>query len=76
MSLAPSVCHGGQVGVSEAVYAALGGHFPGAVFTDLGPQPLRGLTEPLHMYQVLPEEQGPPWNPSLPGWHAPPFFIV
>eukprot|EP00668_Euglena_longa_P012086 GGOE01014513.1.p1 GENE.GGOE01014513.1~~GGOE01014513.1.p1 ORF type:complete len:1210 (-),score=393.80 GGOE01014513.1:8-3355(-) len=50
-----SVCHGGQIGVSEAVFVALGGHFPGAVWADLGLQPLRGLAEPIHLYQVLPE---------------------
>eukprot|EP00668_Euglena_longa_P028664 GGOE01035955.1.p1 GENE.GGOE01035955.1~~GGOE01035955.1.p1 ORF type:complete len:1170 (-),score=364.75 GGOE01035955.1:575-3943(-) len=50
-----SVCHGGQIGVSEAVFVALGGHFPGAVWADLGLQPLRGLAQPIHLYQVLPE---------------------
>eukprot|EP00668_Euglena_longa_P028208 GGOE01035365.1.p1 GENE.GGOE01035365.1~~GGOE01035365.1.p1 ORF type:complete len:602 (-),score=202.00 GGOE01035365.1:338-1972(-) len=49
-----SVCHGGQVGVSQAVHDALGGTFPNAVWTDLGPQLLRGLTEPIHLWQVLP----------------------
>eukprot|EP00668_Euglena_longa_P009328 GGOE01011255.1.p1 GENE.GGOE01011255.1~~GGOE01011255.1.p1 ORF type:complete len:348 (-),score=78.71 GGOE01011255.1:1115-2128(-) len=49
-----SVCHGGQVCVSRAVYDALGGTFPNAVWTDLGPQLLRGLTEPIHLWQVLP----------------------
>eukprot|EP00667_Euglena_gracilis_P001002 EG_transcript_1001 len=50
-----SVCHGGQTGVSAAVFEALGGHCPGAVWADLGLQPLRGLAEPLRLYQVLPE---------------------
>eukprot|EP00667_Euglena_gracilis_P008309 EG_transcript_8416 len=50
-----SVCHGGQIAVSEAVFAVVEGQFPGAVFTDLGPQPLRGLVDPLRLVQVLPE---------------------
>eukprot|EP00668_Euglena_longa_P047802 GGOE01064703.1.p1 GENE.GGOE01064703.1~~GGOE01064703.1.p1 ORF type:complete len:1199 (-),score=364.34 GGOE01064703.1:460-3975(-) len=50
-----SVCHGGQVGVSRAVYNALGGSFPNVVWTDLGPHTLRGLQEPVHLYQALPE---------------------
>eukprot|EP00667_Euglena_gracilis_P009754 EG_transcript_9912 len=49
------VCHGGQIGVSETVFTELGGSFPGAIITDLGHQPLRGLAEPLRLYQVLPE---------------------
>eukprot|EP00667_Euglena_gracilis_P004994 EG_transcript_5023 len=50
-----SVCHGGQTGVSAAVFEALGGQCPGAVWADLGEQPLRGLAEPIRLYQVLPE---------------------
>eukprot|EP00667_Euglena_gracilis_P000996 EG_transcript_997 len=50
-----SVCHGGQVCVSEAVHRLVHGHVPGTVWTDLGPQELRGLSEPLHLHQVLPE---------------------
>eukprot|EP00667_Euglena_gracilis_P001246 EG_transcript_1247 len=50
-----SVCHGGQTGVSEAVFLAMGGHCPGAAWADLGLQPLRGLAEPLRLYQALPE---------------------
>eukprot|EP00667_Euglena_gracilis_P008824 EG_transcript_8949 len=50
-----SVCHGGQTGVSAAVFEALGGHCPGAVWADLGSQPLRGLAEPIQLYQALPE---------------------
>eukprot|EP00667_Euglena_gracilis_P000635 EG_transcript_635 len=50
-----SVCHGGQVCVSEAVYRLVHGHVPGTVWTDLGSHVLRGLKEPLHLYQVLPE---------------------
>eukprot|EP00668_Euglena_longa_P009168 GGOE01011061.1.p1 GENE.GGOE01011061.1~~GGOE01011061.1.p1 ORF type:complete len:1225 (-),score=408.76 GGOE01011061.1:1387-4929(-) len=50
-----SVCHGGQIAVSEAVSTALGGHLAGSVWMDLGLQVLRGLSEPLHLYQVLPE---------------------
>eukprot|EP00668_Euglena_longa_P027370 GGOE01034249.1.p1 GENE.GGOE01034249.1~~GGOE01034249.1.p1 ORF type:complete len:384 (-),score=93.20 GGOE01034249.1:509-1594(-) len=51
-----SVCHGGQIGVSQVVYDALGGAFPGTVWMDLGEHILRGLAEPLHLYQVLPSE--------------------
>eukprot|EP00667_Euglena_gracilis_P006164 EG_transcript_6214 len=50
-----SACHGGQTAVSQAVFEALGGHGPGAVWADLGVQLLQGLTEPLRLYQVLPE---------------------
>eukprot|EP00667_Euglena_gracilis_P000880 EG_transcript_880 len=49
-----SVCHGGQVGVSQAVRDAVGPDFPGVVWTDLGLQLLRGLAQPLHLHQVLP----------------------
>eukprot|EP00668_Euglena_longa_P007456 GGOE01008930.1.p1 GENE.GGOE01008930.1~~GGOE01008930.1.p1 ORF type:complete len:860 (-),score=260.68 GGOE01008930.1:746-3265(-) len=50
-----SVCHGGQIGVSEAVYRAAGGRIAGSVWTSLGPQVLRGLSDPIFLYQVLPE---------------------
>eukprot|EP00669_Euglena_mutabilis_P004837 TRINITY_DN1619_c0_g1_i5.p1 TRINITY_DN1619_c0_g1~~TRINITY_DN1619_c0_g1_i5.p1 ORF type:complete len:351 (-),score=100.42 TRINITY_DN1619_c0_g1_i5:562-1614(-) len=49
-----SVCHGGQIGVSQAVRDALGGTFPDSEWQDLGPQLLKGLTAPIHLYQVLP----------------------
>eukprot|EP00668_Euglena_longa_P025949 GGOE01032466.1.p1 GENE.GGOE01032466.1~~GGOE01032466.1.p1 ORF type:complete len:1206 (-),score=349.63 GGOE01032466.1:1260-4403(-) len=49
-----SACHGGQIGVSRAVYDALGGSLPGSVWTDLGPHELRGLSEPIRLYQILP----------------------
>eukprot|EP00667_Euglena_gracilis_P000433 EG_transcript_433 len=49
-----SVCHGGQIAVSQAVYAAVRGSITGVVWADLGPQPLRGLAEPLRLYQALP----------------------
>eukprot|EP00668_Euglena_longa_P028658 GGOE01035949.1.p1 GENE.GGOE01035949.1~~GGOE01035949.1.p1 ORF type:complete len:743 (-),score=255.83 GGOE01035949.1:430-2553(-) len=49
-----SVCHGGQVGVSQEVYDAVEGHLPDVVWSDLGRQPLRGLSEPIQLYQALP----------------------
>eukprot|EP00667_Euglena_gracilis_P020406 EG_transcript_22098 len=49
-----SVCHGGQIAVSQAVYDAVRGSVTGVVWADLGPQPLRGLAEPLWLYQALP----------------------
>eukprot|EP00668_Euglena_longa_P041067 GGOE01054039.1.p1 GENE.GGOE01054039.1~~GGOE01054039.1.p1 ORF type:complete len:762 (+),score=260.62 GGOE01054039.1:119-2287(+) len=49
-----SVCHGGQIGVSQAVYDALGGSWPGSVWSDLGMNELRGLSQPIRLYQVLP----------------------
>eukprot|EP00667_Euglena_gracilis_P001846 EG_transcript_1847 len=51
-----AVCHGGQIGVTQEVHDALKGEFPGAVVTDLGQQILRGLAEPLHLYQLVPTE--------------------
>eukprot|EP00667_Euglena_gracilis_P001417 EG_transcript_1419 len=51
-----AVCHGGQVGITQAVYDAVKGEFPGAVLTDLGMQVLRGLGEPVHLYQLVPSE--------------------
>eukprot|EP00668_Euglena_longa_P009164 GGOE01011057.1.p1 GENE.GGOE01011057.1~~GGOE01011057.1.p1 ORF type:complete len:580 (-),score=178.53 GGOE01011057.1:387-2003(-) len=51
-----TVCHGGQIGVTQAVHDALNGEFPGASMTDLGEQILRGLSEPVHLYQLLPLE--------------------
>eukprot|EP00667_Euglena_gracilis_P001995 EG_transcript_1997 len=50
-----SVCHGGQTGVSEAAFLALAGHCGGVVWTDLGMQLLRGLAEPIRLYQALPD---------------------
>eukprot|EP00668_Euglena_longa_P041286 GGOE01054337.1.p1 GENE.GGOE01054337.1~~GGOE01054337.1.p1 ORF type:complete len:565 (-),score=140.77 GGOE01054337.1:749-2443(-) len=50
-----SVCHGGQIALSEAVFQEQGGHFPGAVWADLGLQQLRGLSQPIRLFQVLPE---------------------
>ena len=49
-----SVCHGGQIGATKAVYDALRGRAPDVEWTDLGPQPLRGLAEPVHIVQALP----------------------
>ena len=50
-----SVCHGGQVGMSEDAYAAV---FPNigsaATWRNLGEVPLRGVPEPVTIYQVLP----------------------
>eukprot|EP00667_Euglena_gracilis_P000283 EG_transcript_283 len=51
-----AVCHGGQVGITQAVFDALKGEFPGSALTDLGEQILRGLSEPLHLYQLVPTE--------------------
>eukprot|EP00667_Euglena_gracilis_P000421 EG_transcript_421 len=50
-----SVCHGGQVCVSNTVYRAVDGNVPDCVWTELGPHVLRGLSEPVFLYQVLPE---------------------
>eukprot|EP00667_Euglena_gracilis_P000481 EG_transcript_481 len=50
-----SVCHGGQVCISEAVYKAVDGHVSGCDWTELGPHMLRGLSEPVFLYQVLPD---------------------
>lgn len=56
----PLCCSSGPAPVVE-------GQFPGAVFTDLGPQPLRGLVDPLRLVQVLPEAQRPPLiKPQVP----------
>jgi len=49
-----SVCHGGQVAVSHAVYKELDGRYPDSVWPDLGSHALRGLSEPLHLFQILP----------------------
>eukprot|EP00667_Euglena_gracilis_P001918 EG_transcript_1919 len=49
-----SVCHGGQVGVSDVVYGAVRDSLSDVVWADLGPQPLRGLTEPIKLFQALP----------------------
>jgi len=43
---------------------ALGGTFPDSEWQDLGPQPLKGLTAPIHLYQVLPAAQGGGARPS------------
>eukprot|EP00667_Euglena_gracilis_P000903 EG_transcript_903 len=51
-----AACNGGQIGVTQAVYEALRGQVPGARLTDLGAQPLRGLAEPVHLYQLVPME--------------------
>eukprot|EP00667_Euglena_gracilis_P000574 EG_transcript_574 len=51
-----AVCHGGQVCVTQAVYDAMKGEFPEADILDLGGHVLRGLTEPVHLYQLMPPE--------------------
>eukprot|EP00667_Euglena_gracilis_P000192 EG_transcript_192 len=51
-----AVCHGGQVGITQAVHDAMKGEFPGASVTHLGEQILRGLSEPVHLWQLLPTE--------------------
>eukprot|EP00667_Euglena_gracilis_P000632 EG_transcript_632 len=50
-----SVCHGGQIAVSQAVYDAVAADVSGAVWADLGQQPLRGVAEPLRLFQALPD---------------------
>eukprot|EP00669_Euglena_mutabilis_P004836 TRINITY_DN1619_c0_g1_i4.p1 TRINITY_DN1619_c0_g1~~TRINITY_DN1619_c0_g1_i4.p1 ORF type:complete len:580 (-),score=121.20 TRINITY_DN1619_c0_g1_i4:293-2032(-) len=49
-----SVCHGGQVAVSHTVHKELDGRYPDSVWTDLGLHALRGLPEPIHLFQILP----------------------
>ena len=49
-----SACHGGQIGTTQEVFNALKGRLPGVHWTDLGLQPLRGLSEPIHIFQALP----------------------
>eukprot|EP00668_Euglena_longa_P028203 GGOE01035359.1.p1 GENE.GGOE01035359.1~~GGOE01035359.1.p1 ORF type:complete len:1250 (-),score=442.07 GGOE01035359.1:1200-4472(-) len=49
-----SVCHGGQIGVSQEVHDATSGRVSHSVWTDLGSQPLRGLAEPVRLFEVLP----------------------
>eukprot|EP00668_Euglena_longa_P042837 GGOE01056714.1.p1 GENE.GGOE01056714.1~~GGOE01056714.1.p1 ORF type:complete len:382 (-),score=123.15 GGOE01056714.1:812-1813(-) len=49
-----SLCHGGQIGMSEVVYDMVQRNFSEVVWSDLGCPPLRGLSEPIHLYQALP----------------------
>ena len=54
------VGHGGQILITEGVYSALSSHdsirtHHKAVLIALGPQPLRGLDEPIKLYQLVPE---------------------
>eukprot|EP00668_Euglena_longa_P010695 GGOE01012952.1.p1 GENE.GGOE01012952.1~~GGOE01012952.1.p1 ORF type:complete len:1267 (+),score=400.20 GGOE01012952.1:203-3802(+) len=49
-----SLCHGGQVAVSEAVYQEVSQAVADVQWTSLGQHTLRGLAEPVHLYQVLP----------------------
>ena len=60
-----SVCHGGQVGMSQTMYEAVRNKSPNVVFTDLGPVELRGLPEPLHMWQALPQSLAGRTFPAL-----------
>ena len=46
--------HGGQVLLSDAVRAALGGEFPGARLRPLGTFHLKGLTSPEPLHEALP----------------------
>eukprot|EP00668_Euglena_longa_P028662 GGOE01035953.1.p1 GENE.GGOE01035953.1~~GGOE01035953.1.p1 ORF type:complete len:781 (-),score=240.90 GGOE01035953.1:185-2422(-) len=65
-----AVCHGGQIGITQEVYDALKGEFPGAALTDLGKQILRGLAEPVHLYQLVPLELTKRTFPPLRLEHA------
>ena len=47
-----SVCHGGQVGLSQAFWEALDCEFSGTTVLDLGENELRGLSWPIRLYQV------------------------
>uniref|UniRef100_A0A7S4FY50 Guanylate cyclase domain-containing protein n=1 Tax=Eutreptiella gymnastica TaxID=73025 RepID=A0A7S4FY50_9EUGL len=51
-----SVCHGGQVGLSQEFWEAVGCNFAGTTVLDLGQNELRGLNAPIRLYQVLPQE--------------------
>ena len=58
-----SAGHGGQILVSDAVHALIGGGLPQDVtLHDLGPHRLRGLSAPERLYQVL----GPGLRPEFP----------
>ena len=48
------ICHGGQIAVSEAVHDFCNGRHAESYWTALGPQVLRGLSEPVNLWQVLP----------------------
>ena len=55
------VGHGGQTLLTESAYEAAGGQdcaafggSGGSVLIALGPQPLRGLDEPIKLYQIVP----------------------
>jgi adenylate cyclase len=50
-----SVCHGGQIGISQAMLEELDTHSLDLVWMDLGEQELRGLSEKIHLYQLLPK---------------------
>ena len=49
-----SVCHGGQVGLSQEFWEAVGCNFAGTTVLDLGQNELRGLNAPIRLYQVNP----------------------
>jgi len=50
-----SICHGGQIGITHEVLQKLGGVHPNCVWSDLGLHALRGLAEPVRVFQVLPD---------------------
>eukprot|EP00667_Euglena_gracilis_P000418 EG_transcript_418 len=48
------ICHGGQVTLSEAVKDELPPDYAKGIWLDMGPQPLKGLPDPVRLLQVLP----------------------
>ena len=49
-----AACHGGQIAVSQAVYDFCNGRHAESYWTALGPQNLKGLREPVELWQILP----------------------
>jgi len=51
-----SAARGGQILLSEAARDAIAAAHPALVFQDLGPQSLRGLPEPIRVYEATSDE--------------------
>lgn len=59
-----AIAHGGQILLSKATHGAIGDELPqGARLHDWGKQRLRDLTEPEHVFQLLPPDVPPTLTP-------------
>ena len=64
-----ATAHGGQIVISQATHALVSEALPTELVLDLGWHRLKDLTEPEHLYEIVPPGSPSPTRRSAPwGW--------